>query len=130
MARKTFSTKQKQAAVQMMILGNLPQKQIAKKFGCSLAALQLWRSDPQYRSSEADEQEDEWEKPAEETTSDECECQCAANQKGDVHELMRKFWNKNYRGVDMLLSPKCIDSTEVVTLVNEAMQFVYNNYQK
>jgi len=130
MARKTFSEKEKEAAVNMLASGNLTNKLVAKKVGCSIATLQLWKK--KYSPTGQDDwQDDEWDEEetdaVEEEMAEQCEDCCCAAKKGDAHDVMRKFWNKNYRAVDMLLSPREVSSEEVVKLVNEALQYAYDH---
>ena len=123
MARKTFSAETKEQAVAEMSIGNLTQKEIADKFGCSVAALQVWRKELN-NDSDSQKDWDEWEEEEEEEESaEQCGCSCTSKPAKQAHETMRKFWNKNYRGVDMLLTPSEVRSEEVVKLVNEAIQF-------
>ena len=119
-----------------MSTGNLSQKQIAKKYGCSVPALQLWRKELQKASSEDSwDDDEEWVDPEEEAANVAAtpppkpkeSCNCATKSTKSAHEIIRKFWDKNYRGVDMLLTPKTIGSSEVVKLVNEAIQFAIDH---
>ena len=137
-SRKTFTRATKEEAVAAMAIGNLTQKEIAKKYGCSVPALQLWRKElqnSQTTTDDWDEQEDSWDEQEDDSYDEAkggCDQQEAPSvckhttdpkQEDTAHEVMRKFWNKNYRGVDMLLSPKSLESDEVIKLVNDAIQF-------
>lgn len=124
MSRKTFSAKDKARALKLMSEGTLTHKKIAQKFGCSLAALQQWK------------------RAARDTqVTDQCQCEeveeccgkhvaCSLPKRGTADDFVRQFWNKNFRAVDMLLSPKDVSSEEVVKLVNEALLYAYNHFQK
>ena len=118
----------------MMSAGNLTQKQIAEKFGCSVAALTLWRKETKNKPSANDDDEwesDEWDDESEEDATESCDCCCAANRtKTASHDIIRQFWNKNFRAVDMLLTPKDVCSEEVVKLVNEALQYACEHFQE
>jgi len=116
MARKTFTQAVKQQAVAEMSIGNLTQKQIAEKYGCSVPALQVWRRELQ---DNPPAEEEEW---AAEEAPETCECDCQCTQQ-DAQELMRQFWSKGNRAVDMLLTPKAVSAEDAVKLVNEALQF-------
>ena len=63
---------------------------------------------------------------------DDCACSAPTADNGNgCAEFIRKFWNKNYRAVDMLLSPKpCTPPEEVVAMVNEALQYAYDHFNK
>jgi len=142
-SRKTFSQATKEEAVAAMSIGNLTQKEIAEKYGCSVPALQLWRKELQspttdnWDEEEADDSSNEPEdiyteqetpsrrkrttKPKQETPTR--RKRTTKPEQDTANDVVRNFWNKNYRGVDMLLSPQSIESTEVIKLVNEAIQF-------
>jgi Trp operon repressor len=126
MAKKTFSQKDKAKAVQMMLDGNIPQKQIAKKFKCSLASLQQWKRAAQDGEAEHAEYT--------ETATAQKNCKCAATchsaKNGAADDFVRKYWSKNYRAVDMLLTPKDVSSVGLVKIVNEALQYAYDQKQK
>ena len=142
--RKTFSWSTKQAAVAEVEAGELKQKDIADKYGCSVPALQLWRKE--IRNGNAPEEETwETEEEAEETlvpvkkakkgkrtkkavkaakASIPCEAECkCAESNGDAQKVMKAFWGKNNRAVNMLFSPKDMSGEEVFKFVNEAIQF-------
>jgi len=124
MSRKTFSVKDKEKAVKLALEGNLTHKQIIQKFGCSLASLTQWKRAA--RESQA---------------TDQCECEAteeccgkhavaALPKKGTADDFVRQFWNKNFRAVDMLLAPKDVSPEEAVKLVNEALLYAYDHFQK
>ena len=139
MPKKTFSTKDKKAAVQAMIIGNLTQKQIAKKFKCSVAVLQHWRKDPnnnpqitvenEWSDEECEEcrgKREKGESAKEETTQTECPYESNQSVPQDaIYRLQRRFWNQNFRGVDLLLEPRDFSPKEVIELVNEALLYAY-----
>ena len=154
MTRKTFSAKDKKAAVQAMIIGNRTQKQIAEKFGCSLAALQLWKKDPAHNPQVAEEEEweeeenEEYESESSSKTEvkeevsppsvhentrshfkHESERTSEADQEA-VHCLKKRYWSEDSRGVDMLLTPTSASPDDVVKLINEALEYAYKHLKK
>ena len=124
--KKGFSNKVKAKAVQMMLEGNTPQKQIAKKFGCSPAALQQWKRAAQNNGVA----EEECAEPEVKEVVQKTVVAAPSPKKVSADGLVRQFWNKNYRGVDMLLAPKNAAPEEVVKLVNEALLFAHEQLQK
>jgi transposase-like protein len=124
MSRKRFTAKEKDKAVQLLLEGNLSQKQVAQKFGCSIASLQQWKKAAREESPAADQCECEEAECCGNLTSN------AAAKKGAADDLTRKFWNKNFRAVDMLLAPKDVSQEDAIKLVNEALQFAYDHFQK
>jgi len=126
MAKKTFSKSVKQQAVNAMSIGNLTQKQIADKFGCSVATLQVWRKEVQDTSSEDEWEEKEWEEQEEAPAP--CKSKCTAPT-DTPHDLKRKFWSKGNR-IDMLLNPQNVSAEEAIKLANDALQFAHENAQK
>ena len=141
MARKTFTAKEKAKAVRLMQEGQLTLKQISQKFGCSVSALQLWKKGNDAKSQDTEEwDESEWEGWEEETPEThrknaQSACGCKSSQPSTkdtdgVLALQRGFWNKNFRGVDMLLSPKDVSAEEAVKLVNEALHYAHEQIRK
>jgi transposase-like protein len=131
MSRKTFSEKVKEKAVQLMLDGELSQKQIAQKFGCSVPSLQQWRKALQNIEAEQEEwSEEEYVEESDEVETVQKSIPSPAPKKGTADELVRQFWNKSFRAVDMLLTPKDVSSDEVVKLVNEALNYAYDHSQK
>ena len=124
----------------MMTTSNLSQKEIAKKFGCSLSALQLWKREILPKILE-EEEEEEWDEEThdqtqEEEIEDSENCRCskplaeAGDDSEDVLKLKKSFWAKGSRAVDMLLTPKTASPEEVVDLVNEALEYAHRMAQK
>ena len=131
MAKKTFSLTTKKAAVAAMGAGELTQKQIAEKYGCSIAALSLWRRELQTDEPAVEETWDEETtpepvKPCKSKNKSKCECECETPG-SEAKEIMRKFWSKNNRAVDMLFTPKEMSADEVFKFVNEAIQFAHDS---
>ena len=131
-SKKTFSQATKEEAVAAMSVGNLTQKEIAQQYGCSVPALQLWRKELQntptndWDETEAQPTEDDnYDKPKKRAKATKSRKRTAKSE-DSAHEVIRKFWNQNFRGVDMLLEPKNVESAEVIRLVNEAIQFAIN----
>ena len=124
MARKTFTDAIKKQAVAMMTAGTHTQKQIADKYGCSVASLQVWRQELNANQTADDDEgwDEDWDDEPAESAATPCGCKSTKKQDGTL-DITRQFWNKNYRGVDMLLTPKEVSSDDVVKLVNEAIQF-------
>jgi transposase-like protein len=136
-SKKTFSAANKEKAVKLMLGGQQTQKQIAEKFGCSVSALQLWKKEIANKAHAAVSDEDAWEEPVPvETETVEppkpahVPAPAAGKDADAAHNFIRQFWNKNYRAVDALLTPKDVSSDEAVKLVNEALQYAYNHFQK
>jgi len=130
MNKKTFSEKVKAKAVQMMLEGSIPQKQIAKKFGCSLASLQSWKGAAQNNGVAQEECEEEVAECAEEPCCGKHKIMPLQAQENGADDFVRKFWNKNYRAVDMLLAPKDVSAEEAVKLVNEALLYAYEQLRE
>ena len=125
MSRKTFTEKDKAQALKLMAEGKLTRKQIAQKFGCSIDALQKWKRVARNSSQVVEQAE------CEET--EECCGKHVASplpKKGTADDFVRQFWNKNFRAVDILLLPKSFTPEETVKLVNEALIYAYNHFQK
>ena len=108
-----------------MAEGNLTRKQIAQKIGCSIDALQKWKRAARDNSQVV-------EQPGCEEAEECCGKHKASPlpKKGTADDFVRQFWNKNFRAVDMLLSPKDVSPEEAVKLVNEALIYAYNHFQK
>jgi transposase-like protein len=124
--KKSFSETVKAKAVQMMLEGNTPQKEIAKKIGCSPAALQQWKRAAKNKTVV----QEEYAEPEVKEVVKKPVVASPSPKNGSPDDFIRKFWNKNYRGVDMLLTPKSATPEEVVKLVNEALLFAYEQLQK
>ena len=125
MSKKGFSAKDREKALKLMANG-VPQSEVAEQIGCSVFSLQAWKKKAKNGAP---------------TTKDKCEetTQCcldkgcsekAATPKNGADDFIRKFWNKNYRAVDMLLNPKDVSPEEAVKLVNEALVYAYEQFQK
>jgi hypothetical protein len=129
MSRKRYSEKDKQKAVKMLLEGQYTQKQVADKFGCTVTSLVTWKNEIENGSQETVQGE-----VAETKETAQCcldnGCSTKSPKKGTADDFVRKFWNKNYRAVDMLLDPKDVSSEEAVKLVNEALQYAYEQMQK
>ena len=141
MSRKAFPQAVKQQAVNAMAAGNLTQKQIADKFECSVAALQAWRKELADNAADDADNDDTADYTATgNDTPDRTAKRTADRTANSMHkkkthgtrssndtqnsqELMRQFWNENYRAVDFLLTPKDISTEDAVKLVNEALRF-------
>ena len=124
MSKKGFSAKDREKALKMMANG-VPQSEVAEQIGCSVFSLQAWKKKAKNGA----------------TTKEKCEetPQCcldkgcsekAAPPKNGADDFIRKFWNKNYRAVDMLLTPKEFSPEETVKLVNEALTYAHEYFQK
>ena len=125
MAKRGFSVKDREKALKLMANG-VPQSEVAEQIGCSVFSLQAWK------------------KKAKNGAQDKCEetPQCCLDngcsdsappqlpKKGSADDFVRKFWNKNFRAVDMLLNPKDVSQEEAIKLVNEALLYAYEQFQK
>ena len=131
MSRKRYSAKEKARAVKMLLDGQYTQKQVAEKFGCTVTSLVTWKKEIENGSSET-VQEESAETNGKGTAQCSLDSGCSAKppQKGTADDFVRKFWNKNYRAVDMLLNPKDVTPEEAVKLVNEALLYAYEHFQK
>jgi len=124
-------------AVRMMLQGDMTQKQIAEKFGCSVPALQLWRKDLQDSVEDAEEEE-ETEEEEEVTEAPKPKSPFGGvvsntnlkSKQEALHALKKKYWEQDSRGVDMLLTPTGASPDEVVRLINKALDFAFNYLEK
>jgi len=121
-SRNTFTHSEKAKAVKLLAAGTHTLKQVAEKFGCSVAALQLWKK---ALKRDIPEEGEETPSPAESVTTTYSHAPHRTSGKHEVatDEIIRKFWNDKYRAVDMLLEPKSISADDAVKLVNEALKF-------
>ena len=126
-----------------MIAAGITQAEVAESIGCSTFSIQAW-----VKAAKANGKSKPVKKVAKKTTKkatkkvatkpvcgDGCACKTPGNGSplppDACTEFIRKFWNKNYRAVDMLLSPKpCTPPEEVVAMVNEALQYAYDHFNK
>jgi hypothetical protein len=130
MSRKRYSEKEKQKAVKMLLAGKHTQKQVAEKFGCTVTSLLSWKKETQNGLHETVQEESaEIEKEIAQCCLDHG-CSAPSPKKGTADDFVRKFWNKNFRAVDILLNPKDVTSEEAVKLVNEALLYAYEQLQK
>ena len=126
MAKKGFSVKDKEKALKLMANG-VSQSQVAEQIGCSVSSLQAWKKEAKDNGQAADKDK------CEETPQCCLDKGCsekATTPKNGADDFIRKFWNKNYRAVDMLLNPKDVSPEEAVKLVNEALTYAYEQSQK
>jgi uncharacterized protein YjcR len=117
--KKTFTEAQRETALEMLAEGSTLQ-QTADNFGCSVASLQSWKK--QYggkakttvKQSVAEHPEPTApvEKPKAQVPFD---------------KFVRKFWEK--RAVDMLLMDSA-KRDEILSIVNEALQYAHDTLQK
>ena len=122
MSKKSFSQKEKEQAVQMMAEGNLTQKQIAEKFGCSVPTLLMWRKNTT-AVAPVEEEDEDWDDDEDEIEVEEPK---AAKPKGDsLEQLKVRFWDEDSRASRMLLNPTNATPEEVLKLVNEALEYAY-----
>ena len=136
---RRFSDKEKAKALKLWQSGQYTQQQVADEIGCSIFSLKDWIKAAKNGESANAECDKENGSPAKVkghppkakgrkpkvVTSDVAE---KSEQAKD--DIVRLFWSKNFRAVDMLLNPKDFSSEEVVKLVNEALQFAYDRFQK
>ena len=100
----------------------VPQSEVAEQIGCSVFSLRAWKKDAKNGASAAETPQC--------CIDNGCSDVPAKPKNGSADDFVRKFWNKNYRAVDMLLNPKSVSSEEAVKLVNEALVYAYENLQK
>jgi transposase-like protein len=139
MAKKVFSTKEKNKAIRLMSEGDLTRQQIADKIRCSVAALTLWRRaylDGQAVEEEWEDETIETEEPAAAVT---CQTSCtidhvrvpvAKKSQDAILELKKQFWSEDFRAANMLLTPTGANPDEVVGLINEALEYAYKYFKK
>jgi len=126
MSKKGFSAKDKDRALKLMANG-VSQSKVAEQIGCSVSSLQAWKKDAKDNGQIANQ--DECETP--QCCLDKgCSEKATTPKNGLADDFIRKFWNKNYRAVDMLLNPKSVSTEEAVKLVNEALTYAYEQSQK
>ena len=136
---KRFSEEDKAKALQMVADGST-HAEAAAAIGCSTFAIQAWK-----KEQKANGKPKTAKKATKKATKkavkvkcvEECACNGVATDNGSpapasaYTDFVRKFWNKNYRAVNMVLSPKaCMPPEEVVALVNEALQYAYDQFNK
>ena len=126
MAKKGFSVKDKEKALKLMANG-VSQSQVAEQIGCSVSSLQAWKKEAKDNGQAAGQDECE-ETP--QCSLDNGRTDVPQPKKGSADDFVRKFWNKNFRAVDMLLNPKDVSQEEAIKLVNEALLYAYEQFQK
>ncbi|MDR0328900.1 MAG: hypothetical protein LBI05_11455 [Planctomycetaceae bacterium] len=130
MAKKEFSNKIKTKALRLMNEGAITQKQIAKKIGCSVAALSLWRR--AYMDGQLGDEivEDDESAEYESCETSHTKVSTAQKNRDAIHELKMKFWSEDFRAANMLLTPTGASPDEVVGLINEALEYAYRYCKK
>ena len=126
MAKRGFSAKDKVKALKLMANG-VSQSQVAEQIGCSVSSLQAWKKEAKDNGQAADQGK------CEETPQCCLDNGCSdvpQPKKGSADDFVRKFWNKNFRAVDMLLNPKDVSQEEAIKLINEALLYAYEQFQK
>ena len=131
--RKGFSAKTKEKAMQLLAEGELTQKQIAKKFGCSVNAIQQWKA--KFKKSGASTPSTP--KKAAKRVKGKKKGKKAARrtQRSNVtviatkswitfDEFARNYWNDNPSAADVLLLPPEI-APEAVRHINEVLRYAY-----
>ena len=134
--RKRFTPEEKEKALQMVADG-ISHAEVAEVIGCSTFSIQAWKKE-QKANGKPKSTKKTTKKAAKKATKKVAKAECcndtcnAATDNGEAcTDFIRKFWNKNYRAVDMLLAPKaCTPPEEVVALVNEALQYAYDQFNK
>jgi len=139
--RNRFTDAQKEDALLMMTLGKKTRAQIAEAIGCSTAALTLWQREARKAREEAEEcayeeeetedyEDEEYEEVIKEANKvlkkSHRVLLPSASQKDEVYQIIKDFWSKDLRGVEMFLNPKGASAEEVKELVGEAIQFAYD----
>ena len=127
MSKKGFSAKDREKALKLMANG-MPQSEVAEQIGCSVFSLQAWKKKAKNGTQTKDESEETPQCCLERGCSEKTATPSPKN--GSADDFIRKFWNKNYRAVDMLLNPKDVSPEEAVKLVNEALTYAYEQSQK
>ena len=129
MSKKGFSVKDKEKALKLMANG-VSQSQVAEQIGCSVSSLQAWKKEAKDNGQAADQ--DKCEETPQCCLDNGCSDSAPPQlpKKGSADDFVRKFWNKNFRAVDMLLNPKDVSQEEAIKLVNEALLYAYEQFQK
>ena len=125
MSKKGFSAKDREKALKLMANG-VPQSEVAEQIGCSVFSLQAWKK----KAKNGAPTKDKCEETPQCCLERGCSEKATTPKNGSADDFIRKFWNKNYRAVDMLLNPKDVSPEEAVKLVNEALQYSYEHFQK
>jgi len=142
---KRFTEEDKAKALEMIAAG-ITQAEVAESIGCSTFSVQAWvkaakvngKSKPAKKAAKKAATKKATKKVAANSIcGDDCACKTPVAGNGTpvpadaCTEFIRKFWNKNYRAVDMLLSPKpCTPPEEVVAMVNEALRYAYDHFNR
>ena len=127
MAKRGFSAKNKEKALKLMANG-VSQSQVAEQIGCSVSSLQAWKKEAKDNGQVPDQGEETPQCCLDSGCSD--NAQTRSSKKGSADDFVRKFWSKNNRAVDMLLTPKTFSPEETVKLVNEALLYAHEHSQK
>jgi len=116
---RRFTEEEKAKAIALYQSGEYTQQQAADAVGCSMFSLQDWIKAAK-KGKNGKKNGKKLGRPANGQKPKAVEVETTAAPKSDI---VRQFWGKNNRAVDMLLDPKDISSADVVKLVNEALQF-------
>jgi transposase len=117
--KKSFTEAQREAAIETLASG-WTLNETAKAFGCSVASLQSWKK--QYRSKpKTAAKQSVAEHPEPTATAEKPKAQVPFDK------FVRKFWEK--RAVDMLLMESA-KRDEILSIVNEALQYAHDTLQK
>ena len=117
--------------MQLIAEGTLTQKQIAKKIGCSVNAIQQWRA----KFKESDGSTPSAPRKAvkrakgirrgKKTARRRVETMSAAKPRTGFDEFVRNYWNKNSKAADVLLLPPEI-APQAVQYVNDVLRYAYD----
>jgi len=126
--RKSFSPKIKEKAMRLIAEGELTQKQVADKIGCSINAIQQWKA----KYKEMDESAPAFPKKASRKKSKRrgkrlpknVEVIAVEESRIAFDDFARNFWSENPRAADVLLLPPDI-TPEAVRYVNDVLLYAY-----
>ena len=128
MSKRGFSAKDREKALKLMANG-VPQSEVAEQIGCSVFSLQAWKKKAKNGAQTTGVKSEEISQCClDNGCTDKPPTQSTKN--GTADNFIRKFWNKNNRAVDMLLTPKEFSPEETVKLVNEALTYAHEYFQK
>ena len=111
-----------------MMANGMSQSEVAEQIGCSVFSLQAWKKKAKNGAQTTIQSKSE--ETPQCCLDNGCTKVSPPPKKGTADDFVRKFWSKNNRAVDMLLTPKEFSPEETVKLVNEALAYAHEYFQK
>ena len=121
--RKSFSPKIKEKALRLVAEGELTQKQIATKIGCSINAIQQWKAKYQGSDESVPSVPKKTKKRGKRLPIIEKQAASAESQIA-CDDFVRNYWSENKRAADVLRLPPEI-APEAVRYINDVLRYAY-----